>query len=70
MMLDQSVINFRCSLVDFIIFDYNRWGQVWEASRGWQRQTLLFRLLIPVGFDRLSCKDVRVLSRWRDGYGP
>ena len=24
MMLEQSVINFRCSLVDFIIFDYNR----------------------------------------------
>jgi hypothetical protein len=33
MMLDQAVINFRCSFGDFITFDCNRWGQIWEASR-------------------------------------
>ncbi len=33
MMLDQAVINFRCSFGDFITFDCNRLGQIWEASR-------------------------------------
>ncbi len=31
--LEQAVINFRCSFGDFITFDCNRWGQIWEASR-------------------------------------
>lgn len=31
MMLDMSVINFRCSYADFVTFECNRWGQLWEA---------------------------------------
>ena len=34
MMLDMSVINFRCSFGNFITFEYNRWGQLWDANRG------------------------------------
>ena len=34
MMLDMSVINFGCSFSNFITFECNRWGQLWNASRG------------------------------------
>ncbi|MBG06403.1 MAG: hypothetical protein CMM59_20270 [Rhodospirillaceae bacterium] len=33
MMLDMAVINFQCSFGDFITFECNRWGQIWDASR-------------------------------------
>jgi len=34
MMLDMAVINFHCSFADFVTFECNRWGQIWDASRG------------------------------------
>ncbi len=33
MSLDMAVINFKCSFADFVTFECNRWGQLWEASR-------------------------------------
>ena len=33
MSLDMAVINFECSFADFVTFECNRWGQLWEASR-------------------------------------
>ncbi len=34
MMLNVSVINFRCSSGNLITFECNRWGQLWDANRG------------------------------------
>ena len=34
MMLDMVMINFKCSFGEFITFECNRWGQIWDASRG------------------------------------
>lgn len=33
MMLDMAMINFQCSFGEFITFECNRWGQIWDASR-------------------------------------
>ena len=33
MMLDMAMIKIQCSFGEFITFECNRWGQIWDASR-------------------------------------